>query len=157
MSRFGDPERPQALVRFLPWILIWLMLVLIVAALVLRQEQVAGFASRARTAPATIIAREPSNHATVRAVYEVDGTKYEIADSFIGPPNPDFDAVRVGDTVSVYYDPAAPSRGVLSEPRARASTEVGFAILVALVSTTLFVGALFATFTLWTAVLARRR
>jgi hypothetical protein len=135
--------------RFLPWILVWLLLVLVAAFLVVRQEQIASFASRARTAPGIVIAREPSNHATVRAVYEVDGARYEIADSVIGTPNPDFDVVRVGDAVSVYYDPAAPGRAVLVEPQARGSSEIGFAILAALVLSALVLGALVAFLRLW--------
>jgi len=49
----------------------------------------------------------------VRAAYAVDGTRYEVADSRIGSPNPDWDTVRVGDSVTVYYDPAIPARAVL--------------------------------------------
>jgi hypothetical protein len=149
LADFGEGDRSARLPAFLPWILVWLLLVLVVAFLVVRQEQVAGFASRARTAPATVIAREPNNHATVRAVYEVDGTMYEVADSFIGPPNPNFDVVKVGDAVTVFYDPATPSRGVLSEPQVGGSSEVGVAILAALVLPALFVGALVATLRLW--------
>ena len=55
----------------------------------------------------------------MRAAYAVDGTRYEVADSRIGSPNPDWDTVRVGDSVTVYYDPAIPARAVLYEPQAR--------------------------------------
>jgi hypothetical protein len=112
---FGDHDRSGRLPRFLPWILVWLLIVLLVTALVVREDAAARFGSRARATPGTVIAREPNNHAIVRARYEVDGTTYEVADSFIGPPNPDFDTVRVGDTVAVYFDPEAPSRAVLAE------------------------------------------
>jgi hypothetical protein len=122
---------------------------LVVAALLVRQEQVVSFAGHARVATGTVIAREPGNHAIVRAAYEVDGARYEVADSVIGPPNPDFDAMRPGDTVAVYYDPAAPSRAVLFEPQARGGNEIGFAILVALVLPALVVGALIAAPRLW--------
>ena len=47
----------------------------------------------------------------MRAAYAVDGTRSEVADSRIGSPNPDWDTVRVGDSVTVYYDPAIPVRG----------------------------------------------
>jgi hypothetical protein len=80
-----------------------------------------------------------------------------VADSFIGPPNPDFDVVRVGDRVTVYYDPAAPGRAVLREPLARASDETGFAVLAALLLSTGFVGALALSAPLWKALLRRRR
>ncbi len=127
----------------------WLLLVLIVAFLVVREEQVASFANRARTASGTVIAREPNNHETVRAVYEVDRTRYEVADSSIGSPNPNFDAVRVGDTVVVYYEPANPSHAVLSAPQVSGSREGRFAIVAALVLPALFVGTLVATLRLW--------
>ncbi len=127
----------------------WLLLVLLVAALAVRQGQLVNFAGRARTTTGTVTAREPANHAIVRAVYEVDGARYEIADSVIGPPNPDFDAVRPGDKVMVYYDPAAPSRAVLFEPQARGASEIGFAILAALVLPALVLGALIGALRLW--------
>jgi hypothetical protein len=81
-------------------------------------------------------------------MYEVDGQTYEIADSFIGPPNPDFDSVRTGDTVTVYYDPARPSKGVLAAPDAR-MPDLGFAVLAALGLSTLLTGALVASRPLW--------
>ncbi|HJW49331.1 MAG TPA: DUF3592 domain-containing protein, partial [Candidatus Limnocylindria bacterium] len=71
------------------------------------------------------------------------------------PPNPDFDTVRVGDTVAVYFDPEAPSRAVLAEPTVRASVDIGFAILAALVLATLFVGAVAASLPLWRGLLGR--
>jgi hypothetical protein len=152
---FGDHDRSPPLRRFLPWILVWLLMILLVALQIVRQDAAASFAGRSRTAQGTVISREPNNHATVRAVYEVAGTKYEVADSFIGPPNPDFDAVRVGDTVTVFYDPESPGRAVLAEPAVRASSGTGFAILVALILATLFIGALAASLPLWRRLLRR--
>jgi hypothetical protein len=120
----------------------------IVAFLVANQYATAEFARHARTAPGTVTAREPNNHATVRAVYDVDGQSYEVADSFIGPPNPDFGAVRIGNTVTVYYDPVRPSNAVLAEPQAR-TPDLGFAVLAALVLSTLITAALVASRPLW--------
>lgn len=84
----------------------------------------------------------------MRAVYQVGGESYEIADSFIGPPNPDFAAVRAGDTVTVYYDPTRPSRAVLAEPQAR-TPDLWFALFAALVLSTLLTAALVASRPLW--------
>ncbi len=134
----------------------WLLMVALVTFLVVNQSVAAGFASNARTAQGTVIAKEPNNHAIVRATYEIGGTKYEVADSFIGPPNPDFEAVRVGSTVTVYYDPADPRRAVLSESRARASSETGFVLLAALILPAPFIGALLVSRPLWKGVLRRR-
>jgi len=136
---------------------VWLLAVAFVGFLVANQNVATSFARTARTAQGIVTAREPNNHAIVRASYEANGTKYEVADSFIGPPNPDFDVVRVGDTVTVYYDPATPSRAVLSEPVARASAETGFTILAALFLATGFVGALVLSAPFWRALLRRRR
>jgi hypothetical protein len=132
-------------------------MVAFVAFLVVNQNVASTFARSARTAPGTVIAVEPKNHAIVRVTYEVGGTKYEVADSFIGPPNPDFNVVRVGDGVTVYYDPAAPGGAVLREPLARASDETGFAVLAALLLSTGFVGALALSVPLWRGLLKRRR
>ena len=149
LADFGDRNWSPRLVRFLPWILVWLLVVLVVAALVVRQDQLVSFARDARTATGIVTAREPENHAIVRAVYEIDGARYEIADSMIGPPNPDFDTLRPGDKVMVYYDPAAPSRAVLFEPQARRASAIGFAILAALVLPALVLGALIGALRLW--------
>lgn len=150
-ERFPSPRFP----RFLPWMLLWLLCVGAVAFLVMRQEATAAFAGSARTVRGTVVAREPTNHATVRATYVVDGAQYEVADSFIGPPNPDFDTVRVGDAVTVYYDPAAPSRAVLSRPDSRLSDAIGFAWLAALILGTAFVAGLVLMLFSWRS--ARRR
>ena len=63
-----------------------------------------------------VIARQPSDHALVRAEYEVNGIRYVTEDNFIGPPNPDFGEVNVGDAVTVFYDPSSPGGGRLSDP-----------------------------------------
>jgi hypothetical protein len=152
---YGDREPPPLMGRFLPAILVWLLMVAVVGFLVVNQNLAATFASNARTARGTVIAREPNNHAIVRAAYEVDGAKYEVADSHIGPPNPDWDTVRVGDSVTVYYDPAAPARAVLYEPQARPS-ETGPVVLAALILATAFVGVLLLSLPLWKRLLRRR-
>ena len=133
---------------FLPWVLLWLLLVVVVGFLVVNQNTVASFARNARTARGAVTAREPNNHAIVRATYEVNGLTFEVADSFIGPPNPDFDVVRVGDSVIVYYDPAAPARAVLSEPSARVIDGTG-PIFVAAILSTGAVGVLALSAPLW--------
>jgi hypothetical protein len=155
-TSFGHQDRSPAIRRFLPLILVCLLIVLVVASLVVRVDVAARFASRARAAQGMVIAREPNNHASVRVRYEVDGVTYEVADSFIGPPNPDFDTVRVGDNVAVYFDPEAPSRAVLAEPTVRESGASGFALVTALILATLFAGALAASLPLWTGLLRRR-
>jgi hypothetical protein len=127
---------------------VWLLPAAFVAFVVANQYGVAEFARQARTAPGTVTAREPNNHAIVRATYEVDGQTYEIADSFIGPPNPDFDSVRSGDTVTVYYDPARPSKGVLAAPEAR-TPDLGFAVLAAFALSTVLTAALVASRPIW--------
>ena len=126
----------------------WLLPAAFVAFVVANQYGVAEFAKQARTAPGTVTAREPNNHAIVRAIYEVDGQTYEIADSFIGPPNRDFDSVRSGDTVTVYYDPARPSKGVLAAPEAR-TPDLGFAVLAAFALSTVLTAALVASRPVW--------
>jgi uncharacterized protein DUF3592 len=127
---------------------VWLLPAAFVTFVVANQYVVADFARQARTAPGTVIAREANNHALVRATYEVDGTTYEVADSFIGPPNPDFDSVRTGDTVTVYYDPTRPSTAVLAAPEAR-TPDLGFGVLAALALSTLLTAALVALRRLW--------
>jgi hypothetical protein len=145
---FGERKRPTLAVRLLPWVLVWLLVVALVAFLVVNQNIAASFASSARAAQGTVLAKEPNNHATVHASYEVDGVRYEVADSRIGSPNPDWDTVRVGDSVVVYYDPASPARAILYEPQARAPGEIAFVILAALILGTV-IGAVLLSLPLW--------
>ena len=157
MGTAFSPHRTRQLPGFVPWVLLWLALVAIVAGLIASTNVANGFADRARSASATVSAKEPTNHAIVRATYEVDGRTYEVADSFIGPPNPPFDDVRVGTAVTVYYDPDAPDRAVLSEPRKRAGQEIGFLSLAAAVLPTFFVGSLWLSFGIWRALVRAAR
>jgi hypothetical protein len=156
-SSFGERERPTLAVRLLPWVLMWLLAVALVSFLVVNQDEAAHFAFNARRASGTVIAREPNNHAIVRAAYEVDGTRYEVADSRIGSPNPDWDTVRVGDSVVVYYDPAIPARAVLYEPRAHSMGGAGFAVLAALILATALVGVLLLSLPLWQRLFRNKR
>ena len=111
--------------------LLWLALVGIVGGLFASLYVAGGFGDRARITTAMVTSKEPTNHATVRAIYEVNGILYEIADSSIGPPNPSFDDVRVGATVTVYFDPNAPDRAVLFEPLRRSSLDIGVLVVAA--------------------------
>jgi hypothetical protein len=131
-----------------PWFLLlgWFAMAAFIVMLMTPANNASGFSANARTTAGTVIAKEPTNHATVRASYEVSGATFTVADSFIGSPNPTFDAVRVGDTVTVFYDPAAPATAVLSKPRARSVNEIGFTILLAVLAPSIFIGALWLTF-----------
>jgi len=142
MTYGTDPKGRRRFPAFVPWVAAWLTLVVLVLVLTAQANVASGFAANAQSVSGTVVAKEPTNHATVRATYDVAGVAYVVADSFIGPPNPSFEAVQVGDQVTVYYDPAAPATAVLSEPRKRASNEIGFMVLAAIVLPSGFVGAL---------------
>src|SRR5437867_7575769 len=144
-------DRTRRLPGVVPWLLLWLALVAIVAGLTASANIAAGFGDRARSTSATVTAKEPTNHAIIRATYTVDGRTYEVADSFIGAPNPPFDDVQLGTAVTVYYDPDAPDRAVLSEPQKRSSQEIGFLVLAAAVLPAFFVGSLWLSFGIWRA------
>lgn len=124
------------------WFSAWLGLVALVGLWTAEGNVAVNFADRAASTAGIVTSKEPANHATIRATYVVNGVTYEASDSFIGAPNPSFNEVHVGDRVSVYYDPAGPATAVLSDPHKRSSNEFGFAILVAVLLPTGFVGAL---------------
>src|SRR5207237_10581188 len=95
MGTAFSPDRTRRLPGFVPWVLLWLALVAIVAGLIASTNIAGGFADRAGSTAATVSAKEPTNHAIVRATYEVNGRTYAVADACIGPPNPPFDDVRL--------------------------------------------------------------
>lgn len=65
---------------------------------------------------ATVSAKEPANHRSLRYKFQVKGKLYEgIGRS--GGINPDFDDLEVGDAVKIYYDPSEPERSYLGDPK----------------------------------------
>jgi hypothetical protein len=137
-----DPALRRGWALVLPWLLGWIALAALVFVLIAPANTASGFSTRAQTTSGTVIGREPTNHAIVRVSYEVSGVGYVVADSFIGPPNPAFADVRVSEIVTVYYDPSAPAIALLSDPRTRSSSEIGFAVLAVVILPTGIIGAL---------------
>lgn len=97
----------------------WLLLTigaLIFGILVLRWPTyyslaVEGIATRGR-----VTAKEPENHRFVRYSYVVGGIGHDGLGS-AGFGNPEFDQIRIGDNVTVYYDPQSPQTSFLGDPK----------------------------------------
>jgi uncharacterized protein DUF3592 len=72
-------------------------------------------ASRSASADGVVVEALPEMHRMVRYRYVVEGRKYDgLAHSY--PPNPPFEQLVEGTTLTVYYDPQKPDRSVLGSP-----------------------------------------
>jgi len=70
----------------------------------------------ARLANGTVTSKEPGNHMSVWYEYKVDGRTYRSAGSAedIGKT---FDAIQVGEQISVYYDQSNPASALSGDPQ----------------------------------------
>ena len=67
-----------------------------------------AIAARQQSTPGTITAHEPSNHDRYGYVYSLDGKAYH------GWEIPQRTEYKIGEQVTVYYDPTDPTRGSLA-------------------------------------------
>jgi hypothetical protein len=125
-------------------IAIWIATLVTLIAIV--TSQVASGPRPTASIQGVVISKEPTNHALVNAEFVVNEVRYVAVDSFIGPPNPEFDAVNVGDAVTVFYDPADPTRARLHEPEPLSTGLVFFGVTAMLLVPTLFVTFLYLAF-----------
>ncbi len=147
MLRFDAVKQLERwhLAQPLLWTLIWLAVAAFIGSGVARGAVALSFVGRAQSTSGVVVAYEAQNHGAMRVAYEVRGARYEVADSLVGPPNPVKDDLRPGDSVVVFYDPAAPARAVLSDPNRRAYTEAVLLIIGAVIMPSFLVGGLLAS------------
>lgn len=94
----------------------WLVLMLAVALLGLLfsyRDLALGF--NHRTTSGTITELLPNNHLGFRFRYEMDGHTYEDV-SFSGEIDRTFSTIKIGDQVTVFYNPSHPSSHTLEVP-----------------------------------------
>jgi len=117
-------------------ILIWLALALGPACFVLIAldwPKWHGLAQRAVETKGLITAKEPSNHMSIRYSYEVrDRTYFDIGQA--GGANPEFEKLKVGDSITVFYDPQAPEVSSLERADKASSSIAAAALFVILLA-----------------------
>jgi hypothetical protein len=96
----------------------WLALSFILGFIVGRSnlQKYLPLARRGVATHGVVSAKEPTNHRTIHYTYEVEGQSYG-GSGHAGNGNPEFDRLRVGDRVLVYYDPPSPSVSVLGDAK----------------------------------------
>jgi hypothetical protein len=90
-----------------------------------------------------VIAREPRNHDSVVVRYSVAGEEHVIRRSFVGKPNPPKNTLTVGNTVTIYYLPQAPTTATIGDPRDLLPNELTAVGMAATIVPTLLVGGVF--------------
>jgi hypothetical protein len=81
-----------------------------------------ALAERGVSTKGVVDATEPDNHRLVRYSFTVGQRSYSDSDQ-VGDGNPDFENLRVGDRVTVFYDSQSPSVSGLGDPRRRLANE----------------------------------
>ena len=82
-----------------------------------------------------ITAKEPENHRFIVYSFDVEGRSYSGRGNG-GGENPEFEQLRIGDPVSVYYDPQNPNDSFLGNPRKQADSITIGVLFLALVGST---------------------
>ena len=95
-------------------------------------------AERGINTEGVVIAKEPANHRLVRYTYSIDQSSYFGSDQ-VG----DFERLKIGDPVTVSYDPLNPSMSLLGDPRQRLTNELVSVGAVAILFPTIIVGLLY--------------
>jgi hypothetical protein len=92
------------------WLLLWLFLAVAIALVVgsLNVPLYERLITKGVQTTATVVELTPKIHNTVRYEYQVGGNKFEGQRS-PWRPNPPTDEIRVGDSLTIYYDPSNPS------------------------------------------------
>jgi uncharacterized protein DUF3592 len=97
--------------------IIWLALALIVLVGIggLNWPSYRRLAVRGVQVQAAVVELLPNAHNTVRYEYRVGQRVYE-GQSQSRQPNPPLDKLRIGQVVTIYYDPEHPETSVLGDP-----------------------------------------
>jgi Protein of unknown function (DUF3592) len=90
-----------------------------------------GVAARGVRTKGTVTGKEPDNHQFIRYSYEVGGQVYSDFGSAENG-NPTFEQLNIGDQVNVFYDSDNPSKSVLGNPQAQATSMTIMVVFVAI-------------------------
>lgn len=134
-------KRSSAGRSLLWWIALWAVAALLVGVLIALATHGTALTSVSdySKASGTVTRIEPTNHESVSVRYSASGRQYEASSSFIGDPNPDFDHIRPGETVVVFYRRSDPSSVLLVDPATRIDNERASTAVASLAVATLLV------------------
>ena len=76
-----------------------------------------------------VTAKEPDNHNFIRYSFSVDHNLFSGVGN-AGGENPSFDDLKVGDPVTVYYDPNNPDNSFLGDPKRQAASATAGLIFI---------------------------
>jgi hypothetical protein len=121
-------------------LIVWLALVVLVGVGLGSPNWRAYHNIVARGVPcqALVIEIPPRRHGTVRYEYHVSGGTFE-GQSQPKQPNPPLKQLKIGQTLTAYYDPKHPEISVLGDPDAILANETLFIVLAALGAPTVLI------------------
>lgn len=105
-------------------LLIWLALAIFFGAIgvvVLDWPKWHGLSERGVEVEGKVTAKEPENHMFIHYTYDVGGETYAGLGSG-GGINPEFEKLKIGDRVRVFYDSDRPKVSTMGDPREEATS-----------------------------------
>ena len=129
----------------LTWLMTWAVLVVIVLALLvsINGPRLVRLVAGSTETEATVIAKDSANHRSIVGRFSTkSGGTIEVPGR-LGPPNPDFDRVRLGDRVLVNYLETDPATVEFGDPGRQLQNEFLSAAVAALVLPTFGVGVVY--------------
>lgn len=126
--------------------LVWLVLAGTFATLgifTLDWPQYHQMAQRGVETTGLVTGKEPENHRFIRYSFRVNG---EVHSGFgsAGGDNPEFENLKIGDQVKVFYDPSNPNRSFLGNPKTQAGSITLGVLFLSVVGSLMSMGALYA-------------
>ncbi len=103
--------------------------------LTFRRLSTEGIPSQAR-----VVELLPKVHNTVKYAYPVGGKLFQ-GQTQSWPPNPPLEQLVVGQTLTIYFDPAQPERSVLGDPKEMLTNETIFIAITSVLIPTFIIGA----------------
>jgi hypothetical protein len=105
-------------IKFLICFGVWLLFAALAVAIGLSLTDWLGYRqlSKGVETRGIVTAKEPNNHEIIRYSYTVGEQTYKGL-GHGGDGNPSFDDLKIGDKVSVFYDPAKPEHSAMGFPQ----------------------------------------
>lgn len=101
--------------------LIWLALTIlftVIGIVVLDWQKWSSLAKYGIETKGKVVKKEPDNHRFIQYSYSVDQQTFSGLGS-AGDPNPEFDQLNVGDTITVFFNPDNPKESFLGNPESQ--------------------------------------
>jgi len=120
--------------RYIVFFLIWFVFFFILYTVVYvtsGQERLQFLANSGTHVKGIVQAKQPAMHRTIVYKYQAGGIDF-VGIGNAGEGHPDFDSLKVGDEISVIYDPEYPADSITGDPQSRINANSQFIWMVSI-------------------------